>query len=187
MQLKLLRRSNPYRGRVFNIIVDDVEYPSGNRSVREVAEHSGGAVILAVFPDNQIILVHQHRYPFDKFVWELPAGKLNDGEDPLACAQRELEEETGHAASTWSKLTAIYTSPGFCSEVLHLYLARNPVATPEGRKLEEGELSMTMTMLPLKEAIAMIERGEIVDGKTICGILLGERILQKEGRPDGTV
>jgi ADP-ribose pyrophosphatase len=180
MNLKLLKRSNPYRGRVFNVIVDDVEYPSGNASVREVAEHSGGAVVLARFPDDTILLVRQHRYPFDAFIWELPAGKLNTGEDPLHCAQRELEEETGYHAAEWRKLTAIYTSPGFCSEVLHIYLATDLKEAPGGRKLEEGELTMTMTRLPLSESIAMVERNEIVDGKTICGLLLGERIVRKE-------
>ena len=181
MQLKLLRRNNPYQGRVFNVIVDEVEYPSGNRSVREVAEHSGGAVVLAVHTNNDVILIYQHRYPFDKFIWELPAGKRNVGEDPLACAKRELEEETGYIASTWRKLTAIYTTPGFCSEELHIYLATDLVLTPDGRKLEEGEQTMTMKTLPLAEAVRMIERGEIVDGESICGILLGERMLRKEG------
>ena len=123
MKLKVLNRTTPFRGRVFNVVVDDVEYPSGNKSVREVAEHSGGAVILAHFPDDTILLVNQHRYPFDAFIWELPAGKLNPGEDPLHCAQRELEEETGYLGADWKKLTAIYTTPGFCSEVLHIYLA----------------------------------------------------------------
>src|SRR5947208_2952333 len=144
MNLRLLRRNRLYEGKVFNVIVDDVEYPSGNRSVREVAEHTGGAVALAVFPDESIILIHQHRYPFDQFIWELPAGKLNAGEDPLHCAQRELQEETGFTAQSWTKLTAIYTTPGFCSEVLHIYLARELRELPGGRNLEEGELTMTM-------------------------------------------
>ena len=182
MQFKLLRRNRLFEGRVFNVIVDDVEYPSGNRSVREIAEHSGGAVILACYPDNRIILIYQHRYPFDKFIWELPAGKLNPNEDPLDCAKRELAEETGVCASSWRELTAIYTSPGFCSETLHVYLAAGLSSSPDGRKLEEGELTMTMKALPLADAIAMIERGEIVDAKSICGILLGDRILRKEGR-----
>ncbi|MBI3192972.1 MAG: NUDIX hydrolase, partial [Ignavibacteriae bacterium] len=95
MNLKLLQRNLIHRGRVFNTIVDDIEYPSGRQSVREVAEHPGGAVALAVFPDEKIILIKQHRYPIDKFLWELPAGKLEKGEDPLACAKRELEEESG--------------------------------------------------------------------------------------------
>ena len=179
MNLKLLKRIEVYRGRVFNIIVDDVEYPSGNKSVREVAEHSGGSVAFAVFPNREIILVRQHRYPFQEFVWELPAGKLFPGEDPLHCAKRELEEETGYAAAEWEKLSAIYTTPGFCSEVLHIYMARQLTESPGGRRLEEGEQTMTMSILPLDDAIAMIERNEIVDGKSICGILLGERILRK--------
>lgn len=180
MQLKLLKRNNLYRGRVFNVIVDDVEYPSGNKSVREVAEHSGGAVVLAYFPDGNIILVNQHRYPFDKFIWELPAGKLNPGEEPLMCAQRELEEETGYHADHWEKLTAIYTTPGFCSEVLHIFLATGLREAPGGKKLEEGELTMTMSKVPMSDAITMIERQEIVDGKTICGILLGERVINRK-------
>lgn len=178
MQLKLLKRNKVYAGRVFDTIVDDVEYPSGNRSVREIAEHGGGAVALAVFPDERIILVRQHRYPFDAFLWELPAGKLNFGEDPLHCAQRELEEETGFRAGNWKKLTAIYTTPGFCSEVLHIYLGRDLMEAPDGTKREEGEQTMTTRIIPLSEAVAMIERQEIVDGKTICGILLGERLLK---------
>lgn len=179
MKLKLLKRTKVYEGRVFNTIVDDVEYPSGNKSIREVAEHGGGGVALAVFPDNKIILIRQHRYPFDEFIWELPAGKLNKGEDPLHCAQRELEEETGYLARTWKKLTSMYTSPGFCSEVLHVYMATDLHEAPDGKKLEEGEETMTMNILPIDEAIRMIERQEIVDGKSIAGIFLGERLLRK--------
>ncbi len=180
MNLKLLKRNNVYHGRVFNIIVDDVEYPSGNKSVREVVEHGGGAVVLAVFPDRRIILVHQHRYPLNEFILELPAGKLERGEDPLHCAQRELEEETGYHAQHWRKLTAIYTTPGFCTEVLHIYLATGLSEAAGGRKLEEGEQTMTLKFIPLDEAAAMIERQEIRDGKSICGILTGMRILEKE-------
>jgi ADP-ribose pyrophosphatase len=179
MQLKLLKRNRLYEGRVFNVIVDDVEYPSGNRSVREVAEHDGGAVILAVNDLNDIVLIYQHRYPIDKFIWELPAGKLNRGEDPLDCAKRELAEETGYQAREWKKLTAIYTTPGFCSEMLHIYLATGLSPRLGGRMLEEGELTMTMKTVPLLEALAMIDHGDLVDGKSICGILLGERMLRK--------
>ena len=139
---------------------------------------------LAVFPDHQIILIHQHRYPLDKFIWELPAGKLHHNEDPLHCAKRELEEETGYRATRWEKITSMYTTPGFCSEILHIYLARDLSPCADGRKLEEGEETMTMKILPMQEAIAMIERQEITDGKTICGILLGERLL-REGANDG--
>jgi len=179
MKLKLLRRNRIYEGRVFNIIVDDVEYPSGNVSVREVAEHGGGAVVLACFPDGGIILINQHRYPLDKFIWELPAGKLDRGEQPLECAKRELEEETGYRAGRWKLLTPIYTTPGFCSEILHIFMASDLTPAPGGRRLEEGEETMTMKILPLFEAVRMIEQGEIMDSKTICGILLGDRRVQR--------
>jgi ADP-ribose pyrophosphatase len=173
MNLKLLKRKVVYNGKVFNTIVDDVEYESGNRSIREVAEHPGGAVIFAVFPDKKVILIKQHRYPIDKFIFELPAGKLNPDEDPLDCAKRELEEETGYKANKWRKLTAIYTTPGFCNEQLHIYMAEHLYPAENGRNLEEGELTMTLEILPLQKAIEMIENQEIVDGKTICGIMVG--------------
>jgi ADP-ribose pyrophosphatase len=180
MKLKLIKRNKVYGGRVFNTIVDEVEYLSGNRTIREVAEHPGGAVVLAAFPDGRIILINQHRYPLDKFIWELPAGKLEVDEQPLACAMRELEEETGYHAKEWRKLTSIYTSPGFCSEVLHIFLATELSEATDGRKLEEGEETMTMKIFPLVEALGMIEHEEIVDAKTICGIMMGARILNHQ-------
>jgi ADP-ribose pyrophosphatase len=180
MDLELLKRNIIHRGHVFNLIVDDVKYPSGNKSIREVAEHPGGAVIFAVFPDKNIILIRQHRYPIDQFIYELPAGKLNLNEDPLDCANREMEEETGYKAHSWQKLTAIYTTPGFCTEQLHIYMAQDLYPAENGRNLEVGELTMTVEILPLHKAIAMIENQEIVDGKTICGIMIGKAILEKK-------
>ena len=179
MDLELLKRNVIHRGHVFNLIVDDVKYTSGNESIREVAEHPGGAVIFAVFPDKNIILIRQHRYSIDQFIYELPAGKLNLNEDPLDCAKREMEEETGYKAHSWQKLTAIYTTPGFCTEQLHIYMAQDLYPAENGRNLEEGELTMTVEILPLHKAIAMIENQEIVDGKTICGIMIGKQILDK--------
>jgi len=179
MDLKLIKRNIIHKGHVFNLIVDDVEYPSGNKSIREVAEHPGGAVIFAVFPDKKIILIRQHRYPLNKFIYELPAGKLNLNENPLDCAKRELEEETGYKAHTWQKLTAIYTTPGFCTEQLHIYMAQDLYPAANGRNLEEGELTMTAEILPLQKAIHMIETQEIVDGKTICGIMIGKMKLKE--------
>lgn len=180
MELKLLKRNIIYSGKVFNTIVDDVEYESGNRSIREVAEHPGGAVIFAVFPDKKVILIKQHRYPIDKFIYELPAGKLNPNEDPLDCAKRELEEETGYKANKWQKLTTIYTTPGFCSEQLHIYMAQDLYPAENGRNLEEGELTMTLEILPLEKVIEMIKNQEIVDGKTISGVMVGKMRLEKK-------
>jgi ADP-ribose pyrophosphatase len=147
-----------------------------------VAEHPGGAVALAMFPDERIILVKQFRYPMGKFLYELPAGKLDAGENPAVCAGRELAEETGYTAKNWKKLTAIYTSPGFCTEQLHIFLATELSHSPKGQKLEEGEQSLTVEIVPLSAAIQMIERQEIVDAKTICGILLGDRLLHEDSQ-----
>ena len=176
--LKVLKSERLYVGKVFNLLVDQIEYPSGNRGKREVAEHPGGAVVVPLLPNGDLILVRQFRYPMKKFLYELPAGKLYAGEDPAVCAKRELEEETGYTSSSWEKLTAIYTTPGFCDELLHLFLARNVESSGKGQQLDEGELNLTVEVFPLRKAITMIEEGEIIDGKSICGILLAERRLK---------
>ena len=180
MDFKVVKREKLYAGKVFNLVVDQIEYPTGNLSIREVAEHPGGAVALAMFPDRRIILVRQFRYPIGKFLYELPAGKLGPNEDPTLCAAIELAEETGYRADTWKRLTAIYTSPGFCTEQLHIFLATGLSRTSEGQTLEEGEQSLTVEVVSISKALEMIEKEEIVDGKTICGILLGEQRLQKD-------
>jgi ADP-ribose pyrophosphatase len=175
---KTLRSEKRYSGTVFNLVIDEVEYPSGNRGVREVAEHAGGAVVVPLLDDGSVLLVNQFRYPVKKKLFELPAGKLAPGEDPQACAARELEEETGYTAGTLTKLTAIYTSPGFCSEQLHLYVATHLQKSPTGQRLEEGEMDLTVKAIPIDEVIEMIERQDIVDGKTICGIFMVERQIR---------
>jgi len=182
MDLKLIKHTRLYEGKVFNVVIDEVEYPSGRRSVREVAEHPGGAVALAMFPDERVIFIRQHRYPFREFVTELPAGKLNKGEDPLECARRELAEETGYEADDWRKLLTLYTSPGFCTEILHIYLATGLRPSSLGQRLEEGEQTMTVHMVPFREALAMLDRHEIIDAKTVCALLEAERTLRHNDR-----
>ena len=176
-KLKVLRSEKKYSGKVFDLIVDEIEYPSGNKSVREVASHPGGAVVVPLLPNDNVMLVRQFRYPIHDFVYELPAGKLNPGEDPLACAQRELEEETGYTAGHLTSLTALYTTPGFCNERLYLYLGTDLKKSSRGQQLEEGEATLTVEVFPLQRILHMIEHREIVDGKTICGILLADRRL----------
>ncbi|MBI3005610.1 MAG: NUDIX hydrolase [Ignavibacteriales bacterium] len=177
-ELKILKSERLYVGKVFNLLVDHIEYPSGNRGIREVAEHPGGAVAVPILPDGDLLLVRQFRYPMKKYLYELPAGKLGPNEDPALCARRELEEETGYAASSWEKLASIYTTPGFCDELLHIFLATGVKKTGKGQQLEEGELNLTIETTPFQKAVTMIERGEIVDSKSICGILLAERKLK---------
>lgn len=178
-QFEVVRHERIYGGRVFTIIRDEVRHVSGYESVREVVEHDGGAVAVAVDENQDVVLIRQYRYPIDEEIIELPAGKLSPGEDPLACAQRELREETGIHATRWEELTAMFSTPGFCSEVLHLYLARDLHAgTPS---LEEGEESITVFRVPLRDALAMCADGRIRDGKTIVGLALSALHLGMPG------
>jgi ADP-ribose pyrophosphatase len=176
--VKTLKSEKRYTGKIFNLIVDEVEYTSGNRGVREIAEHPGGAVVVPLLNDGTVLLVHQFRYPLKKELLELPAGKLDLGEDPRLCAARELEEETGYRAGSIRKLTAIYTTPGFCNEQLHIYLATDLSKSPRGQQLEEGEADLTVKQFSLDEVVRMIDRGEIVDGKTICGIMITQHQIR---------
>lgn len=159
-----------YSGRVFDIVRDEVRHSSGYETVREVVRHNGGAVVAALFENNDIILIRQFRYPVGEVIYELPAGKLDEDEDPAACALRELTEETGWSARKLEKLTSVLTTPGFCSETLHIYLATELSAGSQ--RLEEGEESIEVLRLPLREAVSMCKDGEIHDGKTVTGIML---------------
>ncbi len=168
MNFKVIKSRSIFKGRVFELKVDEIEYESGNKGVRETAVHPGGAVVLPLKDDGKIILVKQYRYAHNKYLFELPAGKLEINEDPLTCAKRELTEETGYTAKEITKLGAIFTTPGFCSEVLHIYLAKG--LTPGSHNREEGELGMEMFEFTVDEINKMIASGEIVDSKTICGM-----------------
>lgn len=168
MNFKVLNSKSVFKGRVFELRVDEIEYASGNKGVRETAVHPGGAVVLPLKNDGKIIFVKQYRFPHDKFMIELPAGKLEPEEDPRVCAERELTEETGYTSKEIIKLGAICTTPGFCSEVLHIYLAKDLV--PGNHNREEGEQGMEVHEYTIEEANRMIAAGEIVDSKTICGI-----------------
>lgn len=178
MDLKQLSRDILYRGKIFDLIVDRIEYPGGKTGVREIAHHPGGAVAMPLFDDGRVMFVRQLRYPLGRDIVEFPAGKLQPGEDPADAAARELAEETGWTAGALEKITAFYSTPGFCDEVLHLYLATNLIRSPAGPRREEGESTMTVLTLPLPEAVAMAERGEIEDAKTVAGLLLVERRLR---------
>ncbi len=168
MNFKILKSEIKYRGKVFDHQVDEIQYNSGNIGIREIAVHPGGAVVIPIIKDGRIILVKQFRYPLQKTLIELPAGKLDHNEDPLNCAIRELEEETGYKAKNFEKLGAIYTAPGYCTEVLHIYKATNLV--PGNHNREEGEQGMELLELSLDEIKKKIISGEINDAKTIAGI-----------------
>jgi ADP-ribose pyrophosphatase len=171
MNFKVTKSDIVFQGKVFDIKLDQIEYnKTGNKGRREVVLHPGGGVIVPVTPEGKIIFVRQYRYPFDTVMIELPAGKLDKGEDPLNCATRELTEETGYTSGNIKKLGKIYTSPGFCNEILHIYLAEN--LTPGNHAREEGEEGMEIIELSLSEAEEKIRKGEIVDAKTISGLYM---------------
>jgi ADP-ribose pyrophosphatase len=179
MDLKLLERNVLYRGKIIDLIVDTIEYPSGKPGIREVARHPGGAATVAMLKDNRLLLVRQLRYPFGESFLELPAGKLSPGEDPSVCAARELTEETGWLADKLEPLTSIVTTPGFCDEVIHIYLATGLRESAAGHRREEGEFSMLVEIVPFQRAVSMVESGEIRDAKTMIGILLGNNMMQR--------
>ena len=168
---KVTKSNILFEGKVFDVKLDEIEYDStGNKGRREVAIHPGGAVVVAITDENKIVMVKQFRYPFQEWVLELPAGKLDDNEDPQNCASRELTEETGYTAENISKLGHIYTTPGFCNEILHIYLAEN--LKPGDHDREEGEEGMEVHEYSIEEIKQKIADGQIVDAKSISGIMM---------------
>jgi ADP-ribose pyrophosphatase len=176
MNYRILKSDVLYNGKVFNTKVDQIEYDSGNKAIREVAEHPGGAVVVPVTDDGKIVLVTQHRFPVNKVLLELPAGKLSKGEDPKLCATRELEEETGYKSKNIKELGSIYTTPGYSTEQLWIYLAQD--LKPGSHNREEGEYGMEVFEFTLDEVEQKIFNGEIVDGKSICGIFLAKKFIK---------
>lgn len=156
-----------YDGKILKIYKDNVEVSDGHKSFREVVKHSGGVVVVALKDAETILLVKQFRYPIQETILELPAGKLEQGENPFEAAKRELEEETGYCANNWSSLGFIYTSPGYSNEKLYLYLAQDLNFTQchpdEGEIIESFEYK-------IKDVLKMISNNEINDSKTLCGI-----------------
>ena len=178
MNYRIKKSDLIYKGKVFDIKVDKIEYDSGNKANREVVLHPGGAVVVGVTKGNKIVLVKQRRYPMNKILIELPAGKLDKDEDPRMCAARELEEETGYRSNKLEKLGSIFTTPGYSSEELHIFTALNLVKGNHNR--EEGEEEMELLEYSLEEIENMVTENKIVDGKTISGIFLYKKWLKNE-------
>lgn len=157
-----------FAGKVINLRLDTVILPNGDEATRECVEHPGAVGVIAVDSMGRICLVRQYRYPVSEELWEIPAGKLNPGEDPLECAQRELLEEAGVAAGRWEKLYAYYTTPGFSNELMHLFLAQDLTF---GENNPDEDEFLEASMVPVKEARTLLRNGAIKDSKTIIGLL----------------
>ena len=175
-------RERIYEGKVVNLSIDEVTLPNGAVARLEVMQHPGAAAAVPLHEDGTVTILRQYRHAVGGWIWEVPAGKLDKpGEDPLECAQRELAEEAGLAASRWDKLGSIFTTPGFCDEIIHLYLARDLTETP--REHEPDEV-IEVHRLPLADALARIPTEEIRDTKTV-GALQATALLLGGGLPPG--
>lgn len=164
---KKVNSSTVYDGKIIKVEVDEVELPDGRHSKRECVRHSGGAAVLFVKGD-EIALVRQFRYLYGEETYEIPAGKLNDGEDAQQAALRELEEETGYRAISSRHLLDIYPTPGYTDEIIHIYFVDDAVYA--GQKLDEGEF-LNVQFVPVKRVLEMISEGAIKDAKTVCAVL----------------
>ena len=156
-----------HKGRNFSFKTDIVELSNGKQTTRDIVEHPGAVAIIPI-QGEKFALIQQYRYAAGKILLEIPAGTLEPGEDPLACAVRELREETGYAASNWDKLLSCYMAPGYSSEVIHFYVAEG--LNQIGGTPEEDE-DIEVVLKGFDETLAMIEENTIEDAKTITGIL----------------
>ena len=172
MPRELIESQNIFTGAVFSVERDRLREENGSEIVREVVRHAGGAGCLPLFDDGRVALVKQYRHPARRELLEIPAGRIEAGETPVECAAREVEQEIGFRVGRIEPLADFYSTPGFCEERLYVYLAT---------ELEQAEQNLDhdefveIVYLPLNEAVAMAERGEIEDSKTIIALLLTAR------------
>ena len=175
---KQIETQTVYEGLIVDIRRDVALLQNGSRVPREVVIHPGGVGIVPVTADNKVLMVRQYRYPMEEELLEIPAGKLDGGEDPFVCAQRELSEETGCTAGKYIDFGATYPSPGFCREVLYLYLALD--LQQGDMHLDENEL-LSVEEIAIDELMDKIMANELTDAKTIIGIMKAKKYLENLG------
>ena len=173
---RTVEHTRPYEGVIVQVDLDQAELPNGRVATREVVIHPGGVAVLPLNEDGTVTLVRQFRYPFGQVLTEIPAGKLDPGEEPRAGALRELQEEIGAQVGQLTEMGCIYPSPGFCQEVLHLYLARD--LTYGSCHPDEDEF-LELARVPFDQLLAQVMAGEIRDGKTVAAVLKASILLQE--------
>ena len=163
-----------YDGKIVKLYRDRVELPNGKEAIREVVRHPGGVIILPIDNEGNVWMVRQFRYPYNRAILEIPAGKLEYGEEPSSAARRELSEEIGATAGHWVELGKLLPTPGFCDEVQHLYLARD--LKDVGQQLDPDEF-LNVSRIPFDEMVRRCMNGEIQDAKTIIAVLKARELL----------
>ena len=166
-----------FDGHLLHVYQDQARLPDGKVKVREYIAHPGAVVIIPLLDNGELVLERQHRYPLHRDFFELPAGKIDSGEDPLPCAQRELLEETGYTAKSWRYLTTLHPCIGYSDEKLIYYLAEDLIF--EGASLDDGEHLEVFT-LTLASALEWVKAGKITDNKTVSGLFWAEKLLRGE-------
>ena len=169
-----------YSGRVLNLDIDRVRFPNGSEGQLELIRHSGAAAVVPFLDEPndhsaRILLIRQYRYAADRFLYEIPAGRLESDEEPMACARRELSEETGCEATSLLSLGGFFTTPGFIDEFIHVFIATGLTRGEAKPESDEFIHSESHTLL---EGLRMIDRGEIVDGKTIIALFMADRLIR---------
>jgi ADP-ribose pyrophosphatase len=176
MDHKRLATARVYSGKLLKIDLDRVRLPNGRETDLEMVRHPGASAVLPFVTNDEVLLIRQFRYAAGGFILEVPAGTLHSGEKPEACARREVEEETGHRPGRLERLASIYTTPGFTDEIIHLYTAYD--LKPTAQHLDHDEV-ISVERITFESALAAIGRGEIVDSKTICALLLAKESLRR--------
>jgi ADP-ribose pyrophosphatase len=179
--MTLVSTERLYSGRILNLDRDTVRFPDGSTGQLEMLRHPGASAVVPFLDDPgtddpRVLLLRQFRHAADGYIWEIPAGRLDAGESPEACARRELQEETGMRAKQLDRLTTIYTTPGFTDEQIHLFLARD---MEEGDHRREADEFMELHVRRWSEATEMIRRGEIRDGKTLVALLFVQGLVRR--------
>ncbi len=166
LEEKTIASETKFEGRIITVRVEDVKLPNGEVGYREFVDHPGGVGIVAITDDNKVLMVKQYRKAVEKEILEIPAGKLEKGEDPLECGKRELEEETGYKAKEFVSLGYLYPSPGFANEATHLYLAWN---LEKGKVNPDEDEFLDIFEISIEEIYSSIMKNEINDAKTVIG------------------
>ena len=179
---KMIEKEDIFEGKVIHVTLEKAELPDGTTAMREVVGHPGGVCISALTEDNELLFVRQFRYPYKEVLLELPAGKLEKGQNPLENGKRELLEETGAIGKEYMTLGQVYPTPGYCGEIIHLYFCK--IDRFEQQRLDEGEF-LNVERIPLSKAVEMVLNNEIADAKTQIAVLKTAMLFRKLTGKDG--